>query len=240
MQKLKLRKGDSSFVRRERRFLLLAPLSRWLNVPRDWRTWALCFLVYVVLGGLWSLALDNDFDVVAHPDALSLRFQELGVFPFAGGVMASLAGAWRDGWVGWLLRWIWSTVYALLFLLFFLLGGVGVILPFAEPARLFGHGLATGVLWILAGIPLGLLVMAVGGVAWVRAGTAEGGVLRAALRVSDRPLEWAVRSAAALVAITGSAALFNLLDARVGPLPTMLTNLEFVWVPLVWVLLTPG
>lgn len=148
--------------------------------------------------------------------------------------MASLSGAWRRGWLAWLVRWIWATVYAAIFLLLFLAGGVGVLLPGADPTRVFGHGWLTGLLWVAAGVPLGLLVMAVGGIAWARAGTPDGGLVRAALRVRKHPLTWMTRSAAALAAILGLAWLLNRLDARFGPLPDLVTEVGFAWVAVVW------
>lgn len=216
------------------------PPSAGLWLPRDARTWVLTGLVYLVLGGLWSLALGAPVDPVAHPDAPLVRAQELGLFPLAGGVMASLSGAWRGGWLAWLVRWIWATVYAAIFLLLFLAGGVGVLLPRADPTRVFGHGWLTGLLWVAAGVPLGLLAMAVGGIAWARAGTPDGGLVRAALRVRKHPLTWMARSAAALAAIAGLAWLVNRLDAQIGPLSDLVSEVEFAWVAVVWSALAGG
>ena len=105
--------------------------------------------------------------------------------------LANFAGRWP--WLEWARRLALSAVYGFLFLWIFIIGEIGVVVPFMQPHGL-QHDLVARLIWVLIGMPSGLAVWAVGGLAW--AGVATGhGYRDAVRRVIAAPLEWVLAAA---------------------------------------------
>jgi len=90
----------------------------------------------------------------------------------------------RWPWSEWVRRAALSLVYGFAFFWLFLLGGIGII-----PPLVFADGVLKRLVWGGVGIPLGLLVWAVAGLAWTGAGSGRG-FGEAIKIVVSAPLDW--------------------------------------------------
>ena len=105
--------------------------------------------------------------------------------------LANVAGRWL--WREWARRLALLAVYGFLFIWVFIIGAIGVVLPFMQPYAP-QHDFGTRLIWVLVGVPTGLVVWAVGGLAWAGA-VSEHGYRDAVRRVMAAPLEWVLATA---------------------------------------------
>ena len=177
-------------MRRLLRSLCTLPLNRLRYALSDRRVILLILATIVVIPALTSYVQTWQATLPATVTASSisaLLVLLVGVVMVPSITIATMSLADVDRrwpWSEWVRRAALSLVYGFAFFWLFLLGGIGII-----PPLVFADGVLKRLVWGVVGIPLGLLVWAVAGLAWAGAGSGRG-FGEAIKVVVSAPLDW--------------------------------------------------